>query len=346
MQYTTLGQTGLIVSRLALGTMTFGAGFAAVQKVDQATADALVGAALDAGVNFFDTADQYSGGQAETMLGRALGARRRDVVLATKAGNRFQDTLLDAGLSARHLLNAAEASLRRLGTDYIDLYQLHMPDGRTPFDETLRALEDLARRGLVRYAGFCSLPAWQAATMLGLQRERGYAPFVSAQMYYSLLGRDIEHEIVPLVQHAGLALLAWSPLAGGFLSGKYSRASAGAAGDRRATFDFPPIDHDLGYAVLDRLEALAAALGGTVAQMALAWLLAQPHVTGVIAGATRLEQLQANLGAAEVRLPAEALAELDALTRPAEQYPNWMITRMPDTTAQQALQRRAAAGPP
>jgi aryl-alcohol dehydrogenase-like predicted oxidoreductase len=332
-----LGNTGLIVSRLAFGTMTFGSGFAPVQKVDQATADALVGRALDAGVNFFDSADQYCGGEAEVMLGRALGARRHDVVLATKGGLRVGPGVLASGLSARHLLAACEASLRRLGTDYVDLYQIHLPDGRTPFDETVRALDDLVRAGKVRYLGFCNLPAWQAALMLGLQRERHYAPFVAAQMYYSLLGRDIEHEVAPLARHAGLALLPWSPLAGGFLSGKYSRANRGAGGDRRATFDFPPIDLELGYRVLDQLEAIAAEHGATVAQVALAWLLTRPFVTAVIVGATRVEQLEANLGAARLALSPAEIDALDALTAPPAQYPNWMIERFPDETAQHAL---------
>ena len=340
MKYTRLGDTGLIVSRLALGTMTFGSGFAAVQKVDAATADALVAGALEAGVNFFDTADQYAGGQAEELLGRALGQRRQAVVVATKVGNRYQPELLQAGLSARYIKSAAEASLRRLGTDYIDLYQIHMPDRHTPFEETLRALDDLVRRGWVRYVGFCNLPAWQAATMLGLQQAAGYAPFVSAQVYYSLLGRDVEHELVPLARHTGLGVLAWSPLAGGFLSGKYSRANAGGRTDRRATFDFPPIDRDLGYRVLDCLEAWAARLRASAAQVALAWLLARPQVTSVIAGATRLEQLNANLGAIDLSLPPEAAADLDALTAPALLYPNWMIEHFPDETTERALAGR------
>jgi aryl-alcohol dehydrogenase-like predicted oxidoreductase len=302
MQYTMLGRTGLVVSRLALGTMTFGATYGAIAKVDQAGANALVARALEAGVTFFDTADQYSGGQAEDMLGRALGTRRADVVVATKVGLRMDSTLLHAGLSAGHVIASAEASLRRLGTDYIDLYQIHLADPLTPFEETARALDDLVRRGLVRYVGFCNLPAWQAALALGLQREHHYAPFVSAQMYYSLLGRDIEHEIMPLARQTGLALLAWSPLAGGILSGKYARVGGGSAGDRRTALDFPPIDRARGEAVVELLCTIAADHGASPAQVALAWLLAQPVLTSVIVGASTAEQLSDNLAAGTLTL--------------------------------------------
>ena len=338
MQYTRFGSTGLIVSRVALGTMTFGAGFAPVNKVSQATATEIVARALDAGVNFFDTANQYAGGQSEEILGRALGPRRREVVVASKVGLRLNDeTLLDAGLSARHVIASAEASLRRLGTDYLDLLQIHMGDPHTPLEETVRALDDLVRRGLVRYTGFCNLPAWEAALALGHQRAGGYARFVSAQMYYSLLGRDVEHDIVPFVQHAGLALLVWSPLAGGFLSGKYAEAGAGGAEDRRAGLDFPPIDRALGDRVVALLREIATPLGATPAQVALAWVLARPAVTAVILGASRPEQIADNLAAVDLAIPADALARLDGLTAPAPQYPYWMMARFPDSVVERVL---------
>ncbi len=338
MKYTTLGRTGLIVSRLAFGTMTFGAAYGAIAKVDQEGATDLVARALDAGVTFFDTADQYSGGQAEGLLGKALGPRRSDVVVATKVGLRMDDTLTNAGLSARHIIASAEASLRRLGTDYIDLYQIHFPDPLTPLEETARALDGLVRRGLVRYVGFCNLAAWQAAMMLGLQQECGYAPFVSAQMYYSLLGRDIEHDTVPLAQHAGLALLPWSPLAGGFLSGKYTRETAeDTLEGRRAELDFPPIDRNLGYVVVDTLRAIATAHDATPARVALAWTLAQPGITSVLIGASKKNQLDDNLGAIDLVLAPEELARLDAMTTPPERYPNWMMTRFSDTRTMRAL---------
>ncbi|MGI8690476.1 MAG: aldo/keto reductase [Thermomicrobiales bacterium] len=344
MKYTTLGRTGLIVSRLAFGTMTFGAAYGAIAKVDQESATALVARALDAGVTFFDTADQYSGGQAEELLGKALGPRRGAVVVATKVGLRMDDTPTSAGLSAHHIIASAEASLRRLDTDYIDLYQLHLPDPLTSFDETARALDDLVRRGLVRYVGFCNFAAWQAATMLGLQRAHGYAPFVSAQMYYSLLGRDIEHDMAPLARHAGLAILPWSPLAGGFLSGKYVRDTAGGGSEgRRAELDFPPVDRDLGYDVVDTLRAIATAHGTTPARVALAWMLARPGITSVIIGASKATQLDDNLGAIDLVLAPEQIATLDAMTAPAERYPNWMATRFPDTTTIRALSPEGSA---
>ncbi len=339
MKYARLGNTGLIVSRLTMGTMTFGAGYGSIAKVDQATADGMVARALDAGINFFDTADQYSDGQSEEILGKSLGRRRGEVVLATKVGLRMGANVLDAGLSARHIAAAAEASLWRLGTDYLDLLQLHIPDPHTPLDETLSALDDLVRQGLVRYVGFCNFPAWQAATALGIQSEKGYAPFVSAQMYYSLLGRDIEHEVVPLAKRAGLGIQPWSPLAGGFLSGKYTREKSGEAGDRRAAMNFPPVDVELGYTVVDKLGEISQAHGATVAQTALAWTLSRPFITSVIVGASRASQLDDNLGAIDITLAPEELGALDELTAPTVPYPNWMITGFPDETAEEALGR-------
>lgn len=337
MKYARLGNTGLVVSRLALGTMTFGSRYGSIAKVGQDAANEMVTRALDAGVNLFDTADQYSGGQSEEVLGKALGRRRGEIVVATKVGLRMGENLLDAGLSARHIVASVEASLRRLGTDYVDLLQLHIPDPHTRFEETLQALDDLVRRGLVRYVGFCNFPAWQAAIALGIQRERGYAPFVSAQMYYSLLGRDIEHEVVPLARHADLGILLWSPLAGGFLSGKYTREKAGQEGDRRATMDFPPINEELGYDVVERLGEVAQSHGATVAQTALAWTLSKPFVTSVIVGASRLDQLEDNLGAVDLDPTSQDLRRLDELTAPATPYPNWMIERFPDAPVENAL---------
>ena len=337
MKYTTLGKTGLIVSRFALGTMTFGSMYGSIAKVNQDQANELVAQALDQGVNLFDTADQYSGGQAEELLGKALGTRRESVVIATKVGLRMSDNLLDAGLSSRHIVASAEASLKRLGTDYIDLFQLHMPDPQTPLEETVRALDDLVRRGLVRYVGLCNFPAWQAAMMLGLQRAANAAPFSAAQMYYSLLNRDIEHEIVPFAQQAGLAILPWSPLAGGFLSGKYGRGDKSSSGDRRAKLDFPPIDLDLGYTVIEKLNEIASLYDRTPAQVALAWMLSKPFITSIIVGASTTSQLAMNLAAIDLALRFEEVKALDDLTKPAAVYPNWMLTMFPDTQVSQAL---------
>jgi aryl-alcohol dehydrogenase-like predicted oxidoreductase len=340
MQYNRLGDTGLVVSRLAFGAMTFGSqegAFAAVYKVDQAGADALVGRALDAGVNFFNTADAYAGGQSEEMLGRALGARRHDVVIATKVGNRTGEALVHQGLSRHHVLAEAERSLRRLGTDYIDVYLLHRLDPYTPLEETLEALDTLVRQGKARYAGFSNWPAWLAAKAVGLQRENGWARFRAAEMYYSLVGRDLEHEVLPFAADAGVGIMVWSPLAGGFLSGKYTRANPGGDGGRLTGFDFLPFDRERGYDLVERLRAIGAGHGATPAQVALAWLLARPQVASVLVGASKPAQLEDNLGAAELRLSADEVRELDDLTAPAPVYPGWFNERVFDASVREAL---------
>jgi aryl-alcohol dehydrogenase-like predicted oxidoreductase len=345
MQYTTLGRTGLVVSRFAFGAMTFGpdqGGFKA--GVDQAGADEMVGAALEAGINLFDTADQYATGRSEEILGRALGKRRADVVLATKVGNRMSPAPTDAGLSYGHVIAACEASLRRLGTDYVDLYQTHVYDPVTPIEETLRALDDLVRRGLVRYAGFSNLPAWQAATALGLQARHGWAPFVSAQAYYSLVGRDIEADLLPLAHAAGLGILVWSPLSGGFLSGKYTREDPTGGGGRLSSFSFPPIDRERGYDVVEVLRRIAADRAVAPAQVALAWLLAKPLVSTVLVGASRMAQLHDNLAAADLRLAADEVAALDEVSATPPVYPNWMPSGHDELTLEVLDRRRAAAG--
>ncbi len=332
MRYLPLGPTGVLVSELCLGTMTFGEGWG-FGGIDEAQADALVGRAMEAGVNFFDTADMYSEGNSEVLLGKALGrdGRRDKIVLATKAFGRMGASANDAGLSRYHLVRACEASLSRLGTDRIDLYQVHGWDALTPVEETVRALDDLVRSGKVLYVGLCNYAAWQIALALGKADLGGRARFVSAQMYYSLVGRDLEHEVVPLCQHEGLAILPWSPLAGGFLSGKYRRdQERHPEGSRFATSkfgEFPPVDKDRGFAVVEHLIAMAASHRTTPSTIALKWLLTKPGVTSVIVGVRKMEQLEANLAAASLELPAEALAALDALTATAEAYPNWMIRR-------------------
>lgn len=331
MRYVPLGRTGVSVSELCLGTMTFGEGWG-LGGIDVPQADAVLGRCLDAGINFVDTADIYSGGESETILGRILGDGRRDrIVLATKGLGRMGPGPNDSGLSRYHLVRACEASLRRLKTDRIDLYQIHGFDARTPLDEVVRGLDDLVRSGKVLYVGFCNLAAWQAARALGFAEAGGHARFVSAQMYYSLVGRDVEHEIVPLCLAEGLALLPWSPLAGGFLTGKYRRGQSGhPEGSRFATSafgEFPPVDKEVGFRVVDRLVALADRLGTSPATVALKWLLSKPAVASVIIGVRRLEQLDANVAATTLELPADALAELDALSAPPTLYPAWMIRR-------------------
>jgi len=340
MQYTRLGNSGLVVSRLAFGVMTFGhdqGPMGAVWKTGQEEANALVQRSLDAGINFFDTADGYAGGQSEVMLGKALGARRKDVVLSTKIGFRTGTPITQAGSSMRHILNSAEQCLKRLGTDYIDLLSIHRFDAYTPFEESARALENLISRGLVRYIGFSNFTAWQAAKFLGIQNARGYAPFIAAQMYYSLVGRDLEHEVVPFCQDAGIGIVVWSPLASGFLSGRYTRQDPTGGKGRLTQFDILPIDKEKGYNLIDRMRQIASQHKATVAQIALAWLLSKPYVSTILLGASKLSQLEDNLGAANIKLTEQEVTELDALTAPAPLYPNWFQAFATDAVVRDAL---------
>jgi aryl-alcohol dehydrogenase-like predicted oxidoreductase len=326
MQYARLGNTGLIISRFAFGAMTFGQGsgaMASVAKTDQDEADALVHLSLDAGINLFDTADMYADGQSEVMLGKALGRRRKDVVISTKTGFRSGEALIHAGASHAYILAAAEASLRRLGTDYIDLFSIHKPDPFTPFEETARALDNLVQRGLVRYVGYSNLSAWQAAKFVGVQKLHNYSPFVAAQMYYSLIGRDLEHEVVPFCADAGIGIVVWSPLASGFLSGRYTRQDPTGGKGRLTGFDFLPRDRKKGYDLIEKMKIVADRNQASVAQVALGWLLAKTYVTTILLGASKTSQLEDNLGAADVRFSPEELAELDQATAPTPIYPNW-----------------------
>jgi aryl-alcohol dehydrogenase-like predicted oxidoreductase len=342
MKYSRLGGTGLIVSKLAFGSMTFGSDpngpFASTYKVDQAAANDLVARAIDAGVNLFNSADVYAGGDSERILGRALGAKRQQVVIATKVGNRMGPGLVEAGLSRRHILAAADASLARLGTDYIDVYLAHKVDALTPIEETLEALEALVRQGKVRYVGFSNWPAWMAAKAVGMQRARGYQQFRGAEMYYSLVGRDLEHEVVPFCMDAGVGVMVWSPLAGGFLSGKYTRARPkGGTGDRLGGFEFLPYDRERGYQLIDLLLSIGAKHGATPAQVSLGWLLTRPAVASVLVGASNGMQLDENLKAADVELTREDLEALDKATRPTAVYPNWFNERVVDGRQYKAL---------
>lgn len=345
MQYTRLGNSGLIVSRMAYGVMTFGVGtgsshpMAHVWKTPQAEADALVGRALDAGINIFDTADAYTEGQAEIMLAQALGARRKDVVISTKVGFRTGPGLLHTGGSFQHVVAATEASLRRLKTDYIDLLSIHRLDPHTPLEETARALENLVQRGLVRYVGYSNFNAWQSAKLLGIQQRMGYSPLIAAQMYYSMVGRDLEHEVVPFCKDAGLGIVVWSPLAGGFLSGRYTRKDPTGGKGRLANFDFLPSDKEKGYDLIERMHAMAAVHKATVAQLALAWLLSKDYVSVILLGASNVSQFDDNLGALNVKLSREELNELDQMTRPAPVYPNWFHERTGDSIVSQALSK-------
>lgn len=344
MQYARLGNTGLIVSRLAFGVMTFGKGagaMAAVSKIGQADAESLIHRSLDAGINFFDAADAYASGQSEEMLGKALGARRKNIVLSTKVGFRSGDAVNQAGASYGYLIAATEASLRRLGTDFVDLLSIHKPDPVTPFEETARALDNLVQRGLVRYVGYSNLSAWQSAKFVGIQMMNNYSPFVAAQMYYSLVGRDLESEVVPFCADAGIGIVVWSPLAGGYLTGRYNRQNTGDqdANDpgRLKDFDFLPTDREKGFVLIEKMQTMATRLKASVAQIALAWLLAKPYVTTILLGASKLSQLEDNLGADRLPLSADDVAELDSLTASPKPYPNWFQEKTLDAVTHQAL---------
>ncbi|MYD69344.1 MAG: aldo/keto reductase [Acidobacteria bacterium] len=325
MKYRQLGRTGVYVSELCLGAMTFGTEWEVIGALGQRDADALVGASIDAGINFFDTADVYSTGDSEEILGKALASKRQEVVIATKVRGRMGPGANEVGLSRLHIIQACEASLRRLGTDYIDLYQIHRGDPDTDIEETLSALSDLVRAGKVRYVGCSNLPAWELMKALGVSERRGIERFCATQSYYSLSGRDLEHDTIPLIEDQGLALLVWSPLAGGFLTGKFTREGARDREARRASFDFPPIDREQTYDILAVMAAVAEAHGVSVAQVAIAWLLAKSAVTSVIIGAKRMDQLRDNLGAVDVELSAEEVTSLDEVSARPRPYPMWML---------------------
>jgi aryl-alcohol dehydrogenase-like predicted oxidoreductase len=364
MQYTTLGNTGLVVSCLSFGAMTFTAGnkgFATVYKTEAEAANAMIGKALDAGINFFDTADAYAGGESETMLGRALKSRRAEVVITTKVGNRTGPGLVQSGLSRRHILWSIDQSLKRLDTDFVDCYIAHKEDPFTPLEETLAALDEVVRSGKARYIGFSNWAAWRVAAAMELQKANGWAPFTHGQMHYSLLIRDVERDIVPMMQRYRLGLTVWSPLVSGFLSGKYTKENLSDKDNRMSGFDIMPFDKEVGFRLVDRLREIAArhvvdggegvaaaqgtrggnAAGGggkaSVAQVAIAWLLAKKVVSSVIVGASKLSQLEDNLAAASVRLSADEIAALDEMTKPAAVYPNWFSELVVDGPVKEAL---------
>ena len=326
MNYRQLADTGVFVSELCLGAMTFGGGaqiWDAIGGLQQKAVDDIVHRSLDAGVNFVDTANVYSAGASEVMLGKALAGRRQDVFLATKVRGRMGPGANQVGLSRGHILDAVDASLKRLGTDYIDLYQIHRPDPLTSIEDTLRTLDDLVRAGKVRYIGCSNLPAWQLMKALAISREQQLERFRSTQSYYSLVGRELEREMVPLLKDQHVGLLVWSPLAGGFLSGKYSR-DATDENARRAKFDFPPVNREKGFAVLDVMQVVATRHGVSPAQIAIAWLLSREAVTSVIIGARNVAQLDDNLKAADVALTADDLRDLDEVSKLAAEYPEWL----------------------
>jgi aryl-alcohol dehydrogenase-like predicted oxidoreductase len=338
MQYKTLGDTGLLVSTLCLGTMTFGGGqdtamadariWKMIGETGQAEADALVKASIDAGINFFDTADVYSGGQSERTLGQALknlNIRRSDVVIATKVYGRVGQGRNDVGASRGHIMDAVEASLKRLQMDHIDLYQIHGNDTITPIEETLRALDTLVTQGKVRYVGCSNWESWKIARALSVSEFKNLARFDVLQAYYSIAGRDLERDLVPMLQATKTGLLVWSPLAGGLLSGKFSRAIQKPENSRRSEFDFPIVDKERTWKILDVMASIAKAHNCSPARISLAWLLAKPVVTSVIIGAKRIDQLTDNIAAIDVKLTAEQMKQLDEVSALPPEYPGWML---------------------
>ena len=326
-----LGNTGLLVSELCLGTMTFGGGEGMWQKIgalQQSDAEALIARSVEAGINFIDTADVYSEGLSEQITGQALrnlNIPRDEIVVATKAFGQMGPGPNNRGNSRAHIIAACHASLRRLQLDHIDLYQIHGFDPITPIEETLRALDTLVQHGHVRYIGVSNWAAWQIATATGIARHENLARFESLQAYYTLAGRDLEREHIPLLRHEKIGLLVWSPLAGGLLSGKYTRDHEKSAEGRRAEFDFPPVDRDRAYAVIDTMRPIAEARGVSVAQIALSWLLHRRAVTSVIIGAKRLDQLDDNIAATKLDLTAAELDTLDRASTLPREYPGWMF---------------------
>jgi aryl-alcohol dehydrogenase-like predicted oxidoreductase len=331
MKFNTLGHTGLLVSELCLGTMTFSTAegmWKSIAGVEQNLADELLKLSLDAGINFVDTADVYSNGESEKVLAQAianLGIARKDIVIATKVYGRTGPGRNDVGASRGHIMDAVEASLRRLRTDYIDLYQIHASDSITPIEETLRALDTLVEHGKVRYIGCSNWHAWQIMKALGISEAKNFARLDTLQAYYSIAGRDLEREIVPLLEDQRTGLLVWSPLAGGLLSGKYSRENQKPEDSRRSAFDFPIVDKERAWRIIDVLRPIAQAHQTSVAAVALAWILAKPFVTSVIIGAKRTDQLQQNLSAVDLQLTSDEIKQLDEVSALPPEYPGWMV---------------------
>jgi len=331
MRYRLLGRTGLFVSELSLGVMSFGAAgeWGEVCSQNEEEANRFVARALELGVNLFDTAEAYSDGESERILGRALGCRRKDVLIATKASGRAEAQSNRFGLSRLRIMQAVEGSLSRLNTDYLDLYQIHVHDPLTPIEETLRVLEDVVRMGKVRYIGCANQFAWQVMQAVGIAAARNYTRFEAVQAYYSVAGRDIERETIPLLIDQKIGLLVWSPLAGGFLTEKFA-TGIGPPESRRARFNFPPVDKDRALRCIFVMRDIAAAHQCTVAGIALAWLLHQDVVTSVIIGARTMEQLEENLQATGVCLSSEELARIDEASSLPREYPGWLMQHIVD----------------
>ncbi|GAB6281284.1 MAG: aldo/keto reductase [Ignavibacterium sp.] len=326
-----LGNTGVKVSELCFGAMTFGGRgyWKVVGEVEQKEANELVNIALDGGINFFDTADVYSEGRAEEILGKALGNKRKDVVLATKVRGRVGNGPNDVGLSRLHIIEGCNASLKRLGTDYIDLYQVHSFDPYTPLEETLRALDDLVHQGKIRYFGVSNFTGWQLMKALHISEKYNLEKFVTLQAYYSLVCRDLENELIPLSLDQKLGILVWSPLGGGFLTGKYRRGQARPEGTRRSdpNNQFLQFDEEKGFDIVEELDKIAKNNNATIAQASLNYLLQKSGITSVIIGAKNPDQLKDNLKTVEWKLTDEEMNRLDEISKPTPGYPYWMLER-------------------
>ncbi|HQT90506.1 MAG TPA: aldo/keto reductase [Candidatus Kryptobacter bacterium] len=327
-----LGNSGVRVSELCFGAMTFGGKgyWTGIGQVQQKEADELVNTAIDGGINFFDTADVYSEGLSEQILGKALGDKRKEIVLATKVRGRTGPGPNDVGLSRKHIVDSCNASLKRLGTDYIDLYQVHSFDPKTPLEETLRALDDLVRDGKVRYIGVSNFTGWQLMKALSISEKQNLERFVTLQALYSLIARDLENELVPLSLDQKLGILPWSPLGGGFLTGKYRRGKPRPEGARRTdpTNQFLQYDEEKGFDIVDELEKIAGNHKATITQAALNYLLRKPGVASVIIGANTKEQLTDNLKTTDWEMTPDEVARLDELSKPPRVYPYWMLERL------------------
>jgi aryl-alcohol dehydrogenase-like predicted oxidoreductase len=331
MKYNLLGNTGLKVSELCLGTMTFGGRgwWTSIGTLPQDNVNTLVKQSVDGGINFIDTANVYSEGLSEQMTGKAirdLGLKRDELVIATKVRGAMGEGPNNSGLSRKHILRQADESLSRLQMDYIDLYQIHGFDPLTPLQETLEALDSLVKSGKVRYIGCSNLAAWHIMKALGISAQEHISKFVSLQAYYTIAGRDLEREIVPMLLDQNMGLMVWSPLAGGLLSGKYSRDKETKEG-RRVKFDFPPVNKEKAFDIIDVMQNIARDKKISVAQIVIAWLLQQPVVTSVIIGANTPEQLSDNLKSVSIKLTDEELIKLNEISKPVPEYPGWMIER-------------------
>jgi aryl-alcohol dehydrogenase-like predicted oxidoreductase len=328
MKYRKLGNTGLIVSEVALGTMQFG-GRMNMGNLGQDETTRMVKVALDRGINFIDTADVYSLGESETLVGNALKGVRQEIVLATKVRLPMGGNFNRSGATRVNILREVEGSLQRLQTDYIDLYQVHGWDSNTPLEETLRTLDDLVRQGKVRYIGLSNLMSWQAATAIMFQERLGLEKYVTAQMYYSLVGRGLEYEFQSFAEYHNIGILVWSPLAGGFLTGKYSRTNPSPAGTRFAEAgSFVPFDKEMGYRVIETLKEVASRSNASPARVALSWVLGRSAVSSVIIAARKVEQLEDNIAAVDLQLSEEHIQLLDAASDPGTPYPKWMVLQL------------------